>query len=760
MGFTMQKILMVAMGMDIGGAETHVLELSCELKRMGYDIILTSNGGVYERELAEAGIPHHTLPLHNKNPFNMLRSFFGLRKIIKREQVDIVHSHARIPSFLCGILQKRMKFPFITTAHWVFSTSGLLKYLTNWGQKTIAVSEDIKTYLMDNYAVPASDIKVTINGIDTDKFSENIDSADVCKEFDLGDDKRRIVYISRMDDDRSLVAFHLLQIANRLDNEIENLEIVIVGGGNSFDRLSMLSQAVNLGAKRELVVLTGARTDINKFISTSEIFIGVSRSALEAMSAAKPVIVAGNEGYIGIFDHDKLPISIETNFTCRTCPPPTEEQLYDDIITLMCKSDEQERARLGAVSRQTILDGYSVRRMAEDCVAEYKCLPPHGKIDAKTSYDVLISGYYGFKNNGDDALLWVIIESLKERMPGASICVLSNKPAETQKTYGVSAVGRFNFAKISKIMKHTKLLISGGGSLIQDYTSTQSLIYYTSIIKMAQKRGLKTMLYANGIGPVNKPGNIKRAVAVLNKIDLITLREPESAQELKRMGIMRGDIVITADPAFCLNSASDSRIDEIFRNADIPVGAKMAGISVRNWKEHDISFEHTIAKACDYISRSLNLTCVFLVMQQPNDMNISHNIIERMQCDSFIITEDLSDAEMLGVVSTMDILLGERLHSLIYAAAASVPFVGIAYDAKINSFINYLEQDNYVPLSELNFEALRGHIDTCFNHLSNQKATLAEKAEQMRSLAQQNADMAVQLICGEDDIDTDKTKGN
>ena len=743
----MQKILMVMMGMDFGGAETHVLELSCELKRMGYDVVLTSNGGVYERDLKDAGIPHYKLPLHNKNPFNMLRSYFGLRKIIKREQVDIVHSHARIPSFLCGLLHKRMKFPFITTAHWVFNPGGLLGRLTNWGQKTIAVSEDIKTYLMDNYAVPEQDISVTINGIDTNKFSADIDVSDVCRELDLGADKRRIVYLSRMDDDRSLVAFHLLQIANQLDSKIENLEIVIVGGGNSLDRLALLATAVNIAAKRELVILTGARTDTNKLINTGEIFIGVSRAALEAMSVGKPVIVAGNEGYIGIFDNDKLPVCIETNFTCRSCPQPTEEQLYDDIITLMCSKDEQERARLGNISRQTILDGYSVKRMADDCIAAYESLPPHGKLKySESSYDVIISGYYGFKNSGDDALLLVIIENLKQRMPDIRICVLSNKPAETQRIYGVASINRLSFMRISKAMKRTKMLISGGGSLIQDYTSTQSLIYYTAIIKMAQKRGLKTMLYANGIGPISKNKNIQRAVKVLNKMDLITLREPESNQELKRMGIKRDDIVIAADPAFCLTPASDARTAEILHKAGVPNSTGMIGISVRTWNDHDISFEHTIAKVCDYINRKLNLTCVFLVMHYPHDMNISHDIIGRMQSKAYIISEDLHDTEMLGVVSKMDLLLGERLHSLIYAAAAGVPFVGIAYEPKVNSFMEYLTQRHCVPLSTLNFETLREQIDLCFEQIQDQKSVLSDKAQQMRKLAEQNSDLAIALL--------------
>ena len=181
------KILMTLMGLEIGGAETHVVELSKELKKQGYDIIVASNGGVYEKELSAAGIRHYHVPMNQRNIFKMLRSYFLLKRIVKKENVDIVHSHARIPGFICGLLKRRMKnaFTFVTSAHWVFYTGMGLKYLTNWGQKVVAVSEDIRQYLMDNYKVRSEDIFVTINGIDTDKFSPDTDGSRIRREFGL-----------------------------------------------------------------------------------------------------------------------------------------------------------------------------------------------------------------------------------------------------------------------------------------------------------------------------------------------------------------------------------------------------------------------------------------------------------------------------------------------------------------------------------------------------------------------------------------------
>ena len=142
------KIMMATMGLDIGGAETHIVELAKELKNQGHDIAIVSNGGVYVPEIEAAGIRHYAAPLNRRSLPAMLRGRRLLREIIDRERPDLVHAHARIPAFLCGGICRRKKVPFVTTAHWVFDTSGVLRYLTNWGERTVAVSDDIRDYLI------------------------------------------------------------------------------------------------------------------------------------------------------------------------------------------------------------------------------------------------------------------------------------------------------------------------------------------------------------------------------------------------------------------------------------------------------------------------------------------------------------------------------------------------------------------------------------------------------------------------------------
>ena len=137
--------------------------------------------------------------------------------------------------------------------------------------------------------------------------------------------------MSRLDESRALAARALISSAERIAAMLPGAVLLIAGDGDCFSELSEKAKAVNARLGREAVVLAGARTDVASFVAAGDYFVGVSRAALEAMSAAKPVIVAGNEGYLGIFTPDRLSEAVETNFCCRGCPETTEDRLTDDL---------------------------------------------------------------------------------------------------------------------------------------------------------------------------------------------------------------------------------------------------------------------------------------------------------------------------------------------------------------------------------------------------------------------------------------------
>lgn len=731
------NVLLSLMQLDIGGAETHVVELAKELKRRGLNPIVTSNGGAYERELEDAGIKHYCVPLQNKNPINMIKSVRLLRRIIKDENIDIVHSHARIPSFILGRLHKRMKFPFVTTAHWVFNTKWGLKYITEWGEKSVAVSEDIKKYLMDNYNIPESNIRVTINGIDTDKFSPDTDRSEVCREFNISDDDTVIVYVSRLDESRSLVAKQLINIADRADKLVDDLKIIVVGGGDDFENVKKAAEGVNRRLNRECVILTGPRTDINKIVATADLFVGVSRAALEAMAAQKPVIIAGNEGYIGLFDSSKLDVGIDTNFCCRGCGDSTDELLYNDIEKFF-SLDKDKKEELAVYGRNLIMENYSVSRMAEDTMRVYDWT-------LQKNDEMLILGYYGFKNSGDDALLEAIIADIKRYKESPNITVLSANPKETMKKYHVNAINRFNVWKLNKHMNRAGMLIMGGGTLIQDATSTKSLLYYLGIIKLALAKNLRVMLYSNGVGPLKNKRNIKRAQKVLNDVDIITLRDPASAEILDSIGIDKPKKHVSADPVFAIEGFSKERGTEILKTLGIDTDKKIVGVSVRKTRDTSPAFEVSVAKVCDYISEKYGAYIVFVPMQPSKDEQISKNIRNRMKQNAFVITERLDARDMISLISASYAFIGMRLHSLIYAAIAGVPLMGIAYDPKIKSFMDYMSENIYIDINEFDAKGGMALVDELFADFDNIKAGLIKSYKTLKKKSVENGRIAVEL---------------
>lgn len=731
------NILLSLMQLNIGGAETHVVELAKELKRRGFNVTVTSNGGVYVKELEEAGIKHYVVPLQNKNPINMIKSERLLKKIIETEKIDIVHSHARIPSFILGRLYKKMKFPFVTTAHWVFTTKYGLKYITNWGEKTVAVSEDIKKYLMDNYKIPEGDIQVTINGIDTDKFSPNTECDDIKKEFNIKEDEFVITYVSRMDESRSLAAKQLIEIVPKLLSDIPNLRVIVVGAGDDFNNVSAMADKVNKDAGHEVISLAGARTDINKLVAPCSLFVGVSRAALEAMAAQKPVIIAGNEGYIGLFDESKLQVGIDTNFCCRGCVGSSSELLYNDIIKFI-KMSPEEIKKLGEYGRVLIKQEYSVARMTSDSIKVYDWALEKNK-------EILISGYYGFKNSGDDALLNAIIKDIKKYKESPNIVVFSANPEETARTYKVKSVNRFNIFSILSHMKKAEMLISGGGTLIQDGTSTKSLWYYLGIISMALRKNLKVMLYANGVGPLNRSINIKHTKKVLNKVDLITLRDNSSFDALAKIGVVTPKTLITADPVFGLDCSDYARGKKVLKTMGVPEGRKILGVSVRRWAENGRDFEKSIALACDYASVKYGFYPVFIPMQQEKDAPISKNIMRIMKTKASIIDGYRSVEDMMSVFKCLDMCIGMRLHSLIYSAAENVPLIGLAYDPKIISFMEYTHQTFYLNVSNIDDKKLEDMIDKCMDNYDSITEDLKNNCKYLKEQAKKNGQLAVEL---------------
>ena len=318
---------------------------------------------------------------------------------------------------------------------------------------------------------------------------------------------------------------------------------------------------------------------------------------------------------------------------------------------------------------------------------------------------IVISGYYGFGNAGDEAMLTAILESLYNEQPNLDITVISGNPAKTGRTHGVKAVPRLHFPLIWHTLRQCDLLISGGGSLLQDVTSKRSLYYYLSIMKMAQWIGKKVFLYAQGIGPLTRTHARSTVADVLNRCDYITVRDQKSADLLQELGVTQVPVRVTADAVLAMHPVDRGISEALLAKYGIGGIAPKVGIYVRNWKGDGL-YKQVVAQAADRLIREEGCKVIFVPMQVPDDVMAARNIQSYMHESACVLTDEYTTAEMMSIAGNMDVVLGVRLHALVFAALMHVPLVGISYDPKVDSFLHMIHESAQGNLQDVSADAL------------------------------------------------------
>lgn len=359
---------------------------------------------------------------------------------------------------------------------------------------------------------------------------------------------------------------------------------------------------------------------------------------------------------------------------------------------------------------------------------------------------ILMSGYYGFDNSGDDAILKAIIKDIRAMDDSVDIVVLSKDPAKTKSMYNVKAVDRFNLREVIKAIKDTSLLINGGGSLLQDITSTRSLLYYLALMMLAKLFRKPVMVYANGIGPIKRKFNRYLTRLILNRVDLITLRDEDSREYLRKMKVENANILVTADPVFTLEAADERRIGEIFQREGIQQHGKFIGISIRKWKLANNLVE-VVSKTIDTIIERYGVGVILIPMHYPEDLDISLELLDRVKSpNAYVLRDKYSVEEIMGVISKLDLIVAMRLHSLIYAAGQEVPMVGLVYDPKVEGILKSLGMEYMSDVENLAYDELISNIDAAWNNREGLREILKQQDKVLKKKALSNVTMALKLL--------------
>lgn len=308
---------------------------------------------------------------------------------------------------------------------------------------------------------------------------------------------------------------------------------------------------------------------------------------------------------------------------------------------------------------------------------------------------ILISGYYGFGNAGDEAILQAIVEDLRRVEAEVEISVLTADP-EGARQLGLEPIPRSAPGPVLKALRSCNLLLSGGGGLIQDSTGINSVIYYLGVCLLARLARRPVMLYCQGFGPV-RTGLGRQLTRLANGFQLLTWRDQESADEIRALGVGRPPSRVTADPVLGLEPCAPARISEILAQeglaADVarmerPAGSgsdvgPLVGVAVRHWPGLDRA---ALVGGLRRFAEEDKARLLLLPFQPSRDRPLSEELCSQLAPHARLLRADYAPKELMGLLSCLDMVLGMRLHAAIMAAARGIPFLGLAYDPKVERF--------------------------------------------------------------------------
>ena len=343
---------------------------------------------------------------------------------------------------------------------------------------------------------------------------------------------------------------------------------------------------------------------------------------------------------------------------------------------------------------------------------------------------LLLAGYFGCGNLGDEAILAGAIAGLRRVLPDCELVALSGAPAETRAVHGIAAHPRGVRVAHAAIADCDAVLLGGGG-LFQDITSWRSPLYYLALLDAAQRAHKRTILFAQGVGPLQRRWIRRLCRRVLNRVDLITVRDAASAEVLREMGVTEPPVHRTADLALLLDPAP----------ADPVTGGALV-VCPRPWAGDD--WVRPLARALRGVALALNR----LVLAIPFDTKRDHNIAGAVAAAAGgrVAAPPAQPAELLGALQSAELVVGVRLHALMLGALAGVPVIGLSYDPKVSAFLEALGRPSVAQLPHLDENAIGQALLDATKHRETIVAQQQQRLADLRARAEKNIDLVAEVL--------------
>ena len=711
------KVLHLISGGDVGGAKTHVLSLLHGLGKTEQVRLVCFREGEFAEDARKLGIDTVVMEA------SVQTAIGRLAQMIRAEGFQIVHCHGARANLTGAVLRRKIQVPIVTTVHSDYRLDYLgrpLHRLTYGTINTVALRmfdyhigvSDAMAQLLISRGFDPQTMFAIYNGIDFTPVAPKLDRESYLRSVGMETAEDTVVFgiAARLDpvkDVGTLIRGFSIAVKTH-----PNIRLLIAGDGEQRQTLEKLAADT---CPPGSVVFAGWVTDMDSFYHALDVNTLTSLSetfpyAITEGARMRCATIASNVGGI--------PYIIEHGVTGLLFEPQNAEAL-----DRRGKADFSEEAT-GLCQLEIYHAVFRMERNRRDGVRD----------------GVLICGAYGKGNAGDDAILKAILAQMKAIDRDMPVYVMSHDPAETRLRYHVGSVHVFDPFRFWPLMRRCRLFISGGGSLIQNETSTRSLNYYLTTIRMAHTAGCRVMMYGCGIGPVSGEGSRRHTARILNRcVDKITLREDLSRKELSDMGVMQPDISVTADPALLLQPATTGAVDSYFLSNDLDPNGSYAMFVLRPWKNLSGHLQ-AIVDAAIYVNQKHGLTPVFVALEPTRDLEINRQAAGMLSCRSFVLPAPRDEQLTIGMMQKMRVIVSMRLHALIFASSVGAPLAAISYDPKVTGFMAYLGQKHCMELDDVTKDSLCALIDDAM------QTAQPYSTDRLRRLAAENEEAARKLL--------------
>ena len=741
------KVIHLISGGDSGGAKTHVLSLLQNLNKTITAQLVCFRDGPFAEEARALGIP--TLICGGNNIPRLRRQ---LTDYIRSGGYQVIHCHGSRANMIGALLRKSTGLPVVTTVHSDYKLDYMgrpLSHLTFGNINAWALRQ------LD-YRIGVSDAMVDLlidRGFPPDRFFAIYNGIDFTPAPPQGD---RLAYLRSLGadvDETSVV----VGIAARLNpvkdmstlirgfaagyQKCKRLRLVIAGDGEEREKLGNLAK--ELGVERQVTFAGWISGGMDRFYSALDI------NALTSLSETFPyALTEGARFHLATVATavGGIPYLIDADVNGCLFAPGDWEALGEHLAAM--GNDDALRHSLGEKLYEKASTQFSIQKTVDTQLHIYEEILRRHNRPKRDRDGVVICGAYGRGNAGDDAILEAILQEMRSIDPDMPVTVLSKAPKSTRLAYRVRSVSRIDVPAWYRAMGHAKLYINGGGSLIQDVTSRRSLWFYLHNIQTAKRCGCKVQMYGCGIGPVTRESHRKLAARVLNaNVDVITLREPDSLEELRAMGVTKPEILLTADPALTLPQAGEDETDSVLLRAGIPPHGKYICFALRKWR----GFEEKaplFTAAAQYAYDTYGLTPVFVAVEKHLDPGAGQLAARGLKAPHYFLNDAGTSGTIIGALSRMEAVVSMRLHALIFAAGQGIPLAGVVYDPKVSAFLRYIGQELFTDLDALTEENLREMIDRCVAQAEHPEAQAAA-VQRLQDMERKNVEVARRLLDAE-----------